>query len=418
LGRILKNNAKRRDDADGALSHAQALFRDLADEEESEAKKQNRSARPDYLNLLAAASAERGWVLVTMGRNREAEQTLRDSVTRLDKLAADSRLLPDFRENLGKAQCDLAYLLKATGRVAEAEAIYWKALDVYDKLAQAFPHVARYHGNLGSTQDALVVLLHQKGELQRARDLAETAIRHQHVALDANPGEWNFRLSLQQLNREFVHVLVDLGEHSRAAEASNEVADIIPGCPVGGTEAMKLFALIVGLVEKDSRLSTQERAALVARYVARAKELRSRVIRGCPSSDYFENEVAWYLATYPDARFRDPSHAAALAERAISRNPKSGDYWNTLGVARYRQGDWKAAITALEKSDKLNGGRQPIDALFLSMAHWQLGQPAEARKWFDRATDVLKKPGQETEEVRRFRAEAAMLLHFGSLVAG
>jgi eukaryotic-like serine/threonine-protein kinase len=419
MGRLLANNAKRYDEADRAYQRAQGLFRALADEAEAEAKKDPEAARPEYLNHLASASAGRGWVLWAAGHVREAEQTLRQSVADLNSLVAASKLLPEFRESLGKAQFDLGFLLFNTGRARDAEAPYRKALDVYEKLAQTFPHVSRYHGNLGKTQEALVVILRQNGDFGSALAMAESAVNHQHEALAANPGDLSYNFSLQSLNREFAWVLIDLHQVQRAFKAADEVADIVPGCPVGGVNAMKLFATIVRLAEQDKQLSEDERTALVNKYLAREKEMRPRVLNGCPyMGDLFENDVAWHFATFPDVRFRNPKQAVALAKDAISKNPKSGDYWNTLGVARYRQGDWKGAIAALEKSDKFNGGRQPIDALFLSMAHWQLGQKAEARKWFDRATEILKKPGQETEEVRRFRAEAVMLLHLGSLVAG
>ena len=36
--------------------------------------------------------------------------------------------------------------------------------------------------------------------------------------------------------------------------------------------------------------------------------------------------------------------------------------WNTLGAAYYRVGDWKNAITALEKSEELAPGELVADA--------------------------------------------------------
>ena len=44
------------------------------------------------------------------------------------------------------------------------------------------------------------------------------------------------------------------------------------------------------------------------------------------------------------------------------------------------------------------------------MAHWQLGHKPEARKWYDRAVQWMKKRKPNDEELRHFRTEAAELL--------
>jgi len=149
---------------------------------------------------------------------------------------------------------------------------------------------------------------------------------------------------------------------------------------------------------------------LVQKCFKREKDARKQAINGCHWSPWLENEIAWYLATFPDSRFRDPDRAAVLAAEAVSKDPKSGGAWNTLGVARYRQGKWQEAIEALKKASALNQGREPIDGLFLAMAHWQLGQKTEAREWFDRTMEIINAKTDLGEEVRRFQAEATALL--------
>jgi len=44
------------------------------------------------------------------------------------------------------------------------------------------------------------------------------------------------------------------------------------------------------------------------------------------------------------------------------------------------------------------------------MAHRQLGDKAEARKWYDQAVAWMDKNQPENEQLRHFRAEAAKLL--------
>src|SRR5882757_1697929 len=106
----------------------------------------------------------------------------------------------------------------------------------------------------------------------------------------------------------------------------------------------------------------------------------------------------------------DPQQAVELAKKSIGLTPKHGSNWNTLGVAQYRAGDWKAAVAALTKSMELRKGGDSTDWFFLAMAHWQLGDKEEARKWYDRAAAWMDKNQPKNEELRRFRAEAAELL--------
>ena len=87
-----------------------------------------------------------------------------------------------------------------------------------------------------------------------------------------------------------------------------------------------------------------------------------------------------------------------------------------MGAAYYRNGDWKSAIAALEKSMELKrGGNSPWrfqchNWFFLAMSHWQLGNRDEARRRFDQATQKMNERATRNAELSRFRAEAAELL--------
>src|SRR6185436_9523516 len=102
--------------------------------------------------------------------------------------------------------------------------------------------------------------------------------------------------------------------------------------------------------------------------------------------------------------------AVELAQKAVELAPKDGAFWNTLGVAHYRAGDWKAAIDALEKSMELSQGAESFNWFFLAIAHWQLGEEKKAHEFFDQAVQWMDKNQPNDEELRRFRAEAAELL--------
>jgi serine/threonine protein kinase/Flp pilus assembly protein TadD len=133
--------------------------------------------------------------------------------------------------------------------------------------------------------------------------------------------------------------------------------------------------------------------------------------------DYPEahNNLAWLLANCPETKLRDPQRAVALASNAVELAPKEGSFWNTLGTAHYRAGNWKKAVAGLEKSIEVRCGGDPWDWLFLAMAHWKLDQKEQAQEWYEKAVTWVEQNQQRLseslrEEVHRFRAEAAALL--------
>ena len=123
--------------------------------------------------------------------------------------------------------------------------------------------------------------------------------------------------------------------------------------------------------------------------------------------------LAWLLATCADSKLRDPRQALELAKKGLEKEPQSACFWQILGWAHYRSGDWKASIEALEKS--MASQKRPKEGdsyqwFFLAMAHWQLRNNQEARNWYDRAVEWMNKNQPKNQELRRFRAEAAELL--------
>jgi serine/threonine protein kinase/tetratricopeptide (TPR) repeat protein len=125
------------------------------------------------------------------------------------------------------------------------------------------------------------------------------------------------------------------------------------------------------------------------------------------------NNLAWLLATCSALNLRDPERAVESAKKAVELAPTHGNYWNTLGAAHYRAGQWKPAVQALNKSMDLQKGGDSSDWFFLAMAHWRLGEEDQARRWYDRAVQWMDKNNPKNDELRRFREEAVELLGKG-----
>ena len=136
----------------------------------------------------------------------------------------------------------------------------------------------------------------------------------------------------------------------------------------------------------------------------------NEALRLAPKSPQIGNALAWVLASCPDPSFRDPVRAIKLAEKALEAEPGRPNFWNTLGVARYRAGDWKASIEALRKSMQIRNGGDASQCYYLAMAYYQLSSKNESRDWYDRAVQWHEKNQPGNEDLRRLRAEAAKLL--------
>lgn len=127
-----------------------------------------------------------------------------------------------------------------------------------------------------------------------------------------------------------------------------------------------------------------------------------------------KNSLAWALSICPESKHRDPARAVGLAKGAVLLSPKTGAFWNTLGVAYYRAGQWKEAIAALEESMKLSKGGDggPVDWLPLAMSHWRLGDKERARSYLQRAKAAMDK--ETSPDAELLRAEAEALLGVGT----
>ncbi|MHB1557188.1 MAG: tetratricopeptide repeat protein, partial [Isosphaeraceae bacterium] len=149
---------------------------------------------------------------------------------------------------------------------------------------------------------------------------------------------------------------------------------------------------------------------------SRALELLAGLIEADPGSDDLRrrwcncaNDLAWLRANHPDPAHRDPRSARTMARRAVDDFPDSPAYWNTLGVACYRDGDDDDAIEALERSRDLDGG-SAFDDVFLAMAHARRGDPARARQELARALLRAERDFPGHPELGAFCDEAHILI--------
>jgi serine/threonine protein kinase/WD40 repeat protein/Flp pilus assembly protein TadD len=130
-----------------------------------------------------------------------------------------------------------------------------------------------------------------------------------------------------------------------------------------------------------------------------------------PYDAIVDNSVAWSLVVRPERGRRYAQLAIAWAQRAVELEPQRGTYWNTLGVAHYRAGNWDEALAALAKSDRLlEDEKFSFNAFFLAMVHWQKGKHEEAQAWYGKSVTWMDEHMPQDAELRSFREEAIELI--------
>jgi serine/threonine protein kinase/WD40 repeat protein/tetratricopeptide (TPR) repeat protein len=141
---------------------------------------------------------------------------------------------------------------------------------------------------------------------------------------------------------------------------------------------------------------------------------RKRLAELLPRHSGELGNLAWTLVTGP-FNGRDPMVGLSLARKAVALAPGQHASLNTLGVARYRMGQYAEAISVLEQSLAVGKGElDAFDLFFLAMAHQKLGHASQARACFYRAVrwwgEHKNLPAQYVSELTGFRAEAEAVL--------
>jgi serine/threonine protein kinase/tetratricopeptide (TPR) repeat protein len=355
------------------------------------------------LQDTALGHAGLGTVLTMKGALDEAVGELRKAI----------RLKPNFAE----AHCNLGVALKRKHLLDEAIVEFRKALHLNKNDDYA-------HTNLGNAL--------------RAKGLYEEAIAAHREAIRLNPDNASARFNLGNALAAKAEARYALG-NSLAAEGLLDEAIVelqkairldpahVEAHAVRGRalfvrrrldEAIAEFGEVVRLNSNDAASWSILGQALLARQAwTEARMALDAAARLVPNNAIVNNELAWLLATCPDANLRDPPRAVQLAAKAVALRAGDGSLWNTLGVAQYRAGKWEASIEALNKSMLLRNGGDAVDYFFLAMAHWRLGHKDEATKWHAKALQWLRNHEQALGNnqparvaLHRFRAEAEELL--------
>ena len=167
----------------------------------------------------------------------------------------------------------------------------------------------------------------------------------------------------------------------------------------------------------ETRLITARRHRSAGRFGAAIATFR-QLVNGSGANAELLDEFAWLLVTAP-LEFRNPQESRALAEQAADLAPESASIWNTLGVARYRCGQFPESIEALLKSRSLNHPQAEYNYYFLSLCAARLGKTKESRQWLNQAETLVEKNATDDPalalERKHIRDEAFSLIGHSTL---
>jgi serine/threonine protein kinase/tetratricopeptide (TPR) repeat protein len=330
---------------------------------------------------------------------------------------------------------------EALGNKSEAVAHLRQALDLLmpiaaDKAARAkLPAdskmdrfwLAQWHRQLGSALLKLDQPAMAEAEFREACKLGENLVKHH-----GQVHEYKLELALSYFLRAGMCEAVEPSSaekfYKRSAELWSLLAKVLSDDGRFGERWAVITKTAPGspspnlhMAEIHFRLGVLDHVAsrkdAAADHFREARQLYTAVVDEAPEDGPApvlpganENSFAWFLAVCPDESFRDAGRAVELAQKAISRLPVEGDYWNTRGAALLRAGKAEAAVSALEKAVQIHHGDEATDWFLLALTHQKLGQMSKARDCYLRGSSWLERHKTDSLELRLLRAEAASLL--------
>jgi len=455
LGMLYNNHGldlegrSRYEEALKALEEATGIFSRLA---------RDYPSVPDYPFFLARSEAGQSKSLSRLGRLVQAEASARRAIAVLEGLVRQYPDVPQYQKQLASAFAELAERYAGNGRFDDAIEWIKKAIGIDKTLAQRSPTVPDYARALALHQAILARIQWCKRANAEARESSLLALKLYEGLASQFPAVLNYRIELARQWQFQGTINVALGNYSEAAVLYQRgiglheaVLSAHPELGVGYLARLgEMYYELAAAQESsgkasDSRHAYEKAVQRLEKYVEKLpKDRAHRLIlaratyalgaseheggnaaegrkliqkalerfQKCadenPTYCTAHSDLAGRLLGCPIAELRDPARAALHAKKTTELAPQDPVGWYELGRARYRLGDWKGALEALHKSDRLYSRAEPL--FFLAMAHWQAGQRDEARKRYLEAVSRWEPSMNRSASITAIRAEAGQLL--------
>jgi eukaryotic-like serine/threonine-protein kinase len=320
-----------------------------------------------------------GGALLQCSRPKEAELYLRESLDSYRKLHQQDNLYG----TAWPTRC-LADALYQQNRLPEAEQAYRDALSLYVKCNgvgdSGFPEVVQ----------PLVEILTSENRLADAESILNGVLTTERQLY----GQKNIKGIPTLL--ELVVCVNSQSKPDKATESRREVAEIITNS--AAEDLLGLPPEVISLMI-DAGLKPE------------ATDVCNKILTLPQTNASWLNSASWTLVIAEKPTARDAALAVKLAQSAVGLDPKKRNFRNTLGAAFYRAGDWRGAVTELERAETLNNDNQrKLEHFFLAMAYHRLGETEVARRHYSQAVSWMADLPTPDKEALRLRSEAVAVL--------
>lgn len=332
------------------------------------------------------------------------------AVALLNGLPEELPNVPDYRIFLAGEFNELGNRFFQSQRQPEARQAYEQARELCAAVVKEHPKGPAYLSQFGVALTQLALLSREEGNLAESCRLLSLAGDRLRAAVSVCPECQSFREALRDADLALAATQLRRQNYREAAGAALRLPE---ACPENWQEhyrAVSYLSRCLDMAAKDPSLGPDESQRVTADFTRELRKQLRDLDKTANTDPAAGNALAWFLATCPQQELRDAPRALELAKKTTGRFPDKGSYWNTRGIAHYRMSEWPEAIAALRQSMKLKRAGDEADWFFLAMAHWQLGQKAEARKWYTQALAWHKRHKPNDEELNRFLAEVAELM--------
>jgi serine/threonine protein kinase/Tfp pilus assembly protein PilF len=347
---------------------------------------------------------------------------------------------PEHEDTLGPTN-DLAVLFIRQGKYAEGEALLLQCYQVRLRISsEEHPQSLELMNNLG-------LLRRLQGRNEEARELLERCLEiRRRVSGESHPDTLNVMNNLGFVYEELgkadqAEALLKAAlERSRKSLGSDhdqtvQTMNALAGAYWKQARFEESEALLSQVMESRKRQYGEDNVNTIAALYnlglvrrsggkdAEARAIFEKVLelrrrhqgQAHPETMEVTNDLAFALAAASDPKGRDLARASALLAEAIPRVPQgletlAGNLWNTRSLVQLRGGDWKAALESARRANELHHDKSGEDWILLAVAHAQLGDREQARRWYDRALPWLSRNRSGDQDFRRLQAEAASLL--------
>jgi tetratricopeptide (TPR) repeat protein len=339
-----------------------------------------------------------------LGRRAEANTAYRQSIQLGEQVLATEPANPDYQTTLANTLLNTIVTLSAREDLREIEAMYRRAMDLITSALKTCPGCAGYQSEFALCLEGQADLYRTQG---RAEEAEETALAGVELRKRLQKAKSLNRIEDRYLGRALTNLGRIIEERGRLAEADeiyDQASDILGKLTEEFPEE--------SWCRRDLILTLRRQNFVQARlgYTLRLIESHRHLVKLDPKNAESNNSLAWIHATSRDLSLRDSNAAVRFAKAAVEAAPNALAYWNTLGVAEYRNGNMDAAIDALNRSLTIRGGGDSYDWYFLAMAHCKLGNSDLAADWYSKAAQWHRTRDPENAELQLFQAEAQSTL--------